>query len=246
MLVKEVSARVILDSRKEETIEISVNACRTSSPSGKSKGKHEAKSYIKTAKGDAHFINTRIKELVEKNKFPEVFYFGDLEKIEKLLKNKVGANTLYAFEASVLKALAVEKKVELFQVINHKLNQHSLKKTKFPRILSNTIGGGAHSNNKIKPDFQEFLVSCDKNPSICEKINKIAYREAEFTLKQRTHNSLKVNDENAWQTDLDNEEILGLFPRIDNLVFQEAITHLNVGIDCAASQFYNSKIKKYI
>lgn len=246
MLVKEVSARIVLDSRKEETIEISVNACRTSAPSGKSKGKYEMPDYIGSVRKDAEFINTKIRELVASEKFPRIFYFGDLDRVEKVLKGKVGANTLFAFEASVLKALAVENKKQLWQIINHKLNKHTLKDAKFPRILSNTIGGGAHSGNKIKPDFQEFLVVCDKGPFVGHKINLQCYREAEFFLREASANKLKINDENAWQTDLDNEEVLGILEKIKKIIFQSSVTNIFTGLDCASSQFYDSKKKKYL
>ena len=36
--------------------------------------------------------------------------FEDLVKVEKTVKNKIGANTLFALEASILKSLAKEQK----------------------------------------------------------------------------------------------------------------------------------------
>ena len=236
MKIKEASARIILDSRKEETIEVSVNNCVASAPSGKSKGKHEAKSYIKNIKHDVDFVNK-----IKINKFPDFYYFGDLEKIEKILKGKVGANTMFAFEVAVLRALAQEKKKELWQVLNHKL---ILKKAKFPRIISNTIGGGAHSNSKIKPDFQEFIVTCNKNPALSFEVNKKAHEEARAILKNLSMN-ITSNDENAWTSDLDNEKMLEVMKDMQEDIRDESITHLDIGIDVAASQFYNIKNKKY-
>ncbi len=62
MQINEVKAFTIKDSRGEDTIAIKVTTSggifEASSPSGKSKGSHEAKSYIKTASGDAFTINT--------------------------------------------------------------------------------------------------------------------------------------------------------------------------------------------
>jgi enolase len=234
MIIREVSARIILDSRKEETIEVSVNACRTSAPSGKSKGKHENPCYLKNIQHDVNFIN----KLAEKiNKLPAVYYFGDLDRIEKIVKGKIGANSLFAFEASVLKALASEKKKELWQVVDHKL-KFNIKNAKFPRIISNTIGGGAHSNTKIKPDFQEFLVTCNKNPSLASFVNQKAHDEAGIILQGLTSNPLILNDENAWRTDLDNERVLEVMKEVEEDVFEETNVHLDLGIDVAASQFF--------
>ena len=54
MKIQKIEARKILDSRKEKTIEVSIEAGRSkfisSAPSGKSKGKFEAKSYAKSLK----------------------------------------------------------------------------------------------------------------------------------------------------------------------------------------------------
>ena len=242
MNIKEVSARIILDSRKEETIEVSVNAQRTSAPSGKSKGKYEKPCYVGDIGHDVDFIN----KLAEKiNKLPAFYYFGDLERIEKIALGKIGANSLFALEASILKALAAEKKVALWQVINHKL-KFNLKTAKFPRIISNTIGGGAHNSNKIKPDFQEFLVCCNKNPSFSYELNKKAHEEAKIILKNLTANEIRGNDENAWQTDLDNEKVLEVMKDIQEDIHDESVTEVDIGIDCAASQFYDKKKKKYI
>jgi enolase len=241
MKIKEVSARIILDSRKEETIEVSVNACRSSAPSGKSTGKYEKAPYKKSIKQDIDAIrkiSNRIQNL------PEIHYFGDLEKIEKLFRNKIGANTLFALEASILKALASEKKCELWQVINHKL-KFNRKNAKFPRILSNTIGGGAHSHNKIKPDFQEFLVTCNKNPAFGFEVNKKCHEQAGMRLRE-IRLSLGENDEQAWQTDLDNEKILEMMNEIKKKVSANSMTNVEIGIDCAASQFYDAKSGEYI
>ena len=56
MKIKEVNGRVILDSRKEKTIEVLVKSdsgiFSASSPSGKSKGKYEKASFIKSVEED--------------------------------------------------------------------------------------------------------------------------------------------------------------------------------------------------
>ncbi len=234
MRIKEVKAGVILDSRQKETIEIAVNGCISSAPSGKSKGKHEKPAYKKDVHGDAGIINKlKISEL------PEIREFEDLEEVEKKIAGKIGANTLFALEASMLKALAKEKNLELWQLLN-------INASVFPRILSNTIGGGVHSEKqaKIKPDFQEFLITCNKNPSISQVINRKAHEEAGVILQSLTINQIKKNDENAWITDEDNERVLEVMKELQENVFEESGMHLDIGIDVAASQFF--KNRKYI
>jgi len=228
MKIKEVKARIILDSRKEKTIEVSVNNCKTSAPSGKSKGKYENPSYNSGIETDFLFIND-IKLDKDINKFE------DLSKIEKIVSDKIGANTLFALEASILKALAKENKVELWQLLNPKAS-------KFPRILSNTIGGGAHSSGK-KPDFQEFLVVCNKNPLEGKEQNLKSYYEAGEILENLKKKTGK-NDENAWQTSLSNEQALEVMKDVQENIFDETVVHMDIGLDMAASQFY--KNEKYV
>jgi enolase len=218
-----------LDSRGQETIEVSVNGLRTSAPAGKSTGKYEKPCYkLGSIKRDRDFINNlKVKEL------PEVKEFEHLELIEDKFKTKLGANTLFAFEASILKALAKENKQELWNFLNPNAKI-------FPRIISNTIGGGAHSHAKINPDFQEFLVTCNKNPSLAEVVNRDAHEEAQNILKGLTLQELKKNDENAWQTDLDNERVLEVMKEIQEDVFDETGVHLDAGLDCASSQFFKN------
>jgi enolase len=231
MKIKEVKANIILDSRNEETIEVLVNGQVTSAPAGKSKGKYEKPSYRKNIKEDCEVIkHSKLANL-------EIEKFEDLEEIEKRLKNKIGANTLFALEASILKALAAEQKIPLWKLLNSNAKE-------FPKIISNTIGGGAHSHAKINPDFQEFLVTCNKKPSLAKIINENCHFEAQEILKGLTLQELKTNDENAWQTDLDNERVLEIMNEVQEDVLEETGSHVDIGLDIAASQFF--KKEKYV
>lgn len=206
MKIKEVKAKVVFDSRGERTIEVSVNGLKTSAPSGKSKGRHEKPAFRTSPAEEKIFINSlKIKDL------PKIKKFDDLKKIEKAVKNKIGANTLFSLEASILKALAKEQKKELWQMLGGR---------KIPKLISNIIGGGAHSRGAKKPDFQEFLVIGSRRK------NLKAYLETKKILKAKS-----VNDENAWRTQLENEEILEIMK----------FAKLKIGIDAAASQFYKNR-----
>src|SRR3989344_5641758 len=60
MIIKSISAKSILDSRKEKTIQISANNEKASSPSGKSKGKYETPSYKQSLNQDIKTIKIPI------------------------------------------------------------------------------------------------------------------------------------------------------------------------------------------
>ena len=119
VVIKEVSAKSILDSRKEKTILISIKTAagktfKASSPSGKSTGKYEVKPYKKSLEEDIITIN-QFKKYFSEEILEE---FEDLKMVEDILDGHVGANTLFAFESAVLKAIANEKKKEVWELIN--------------------------------------------------------------------------------------------------------------------------------
>ena len=232
VVIKGVDAKPILDSRKEKTIEVliktDIGIFKASSPSGKSTGKYEMKTYKKNLEGD-------IKTL---KKFTDYFLgeildsFDDLKHVEDVLDGHVGANTIFAFESAVLKAIASEQKKEIWELINPSAK-------KFPRLVGNCVGGGKHSEeikNK-KPDFQEFEIIADKK-SVKEnyKENKKTKKEIGEILKEVDKNfSGKKNDENAWRVSLNEKEVLDVLKKVN----------IPVGLDIAASSFYSRKKYKY-
>lgn len=235
VVIKEVSAKSILDSRKEKTIQISIktNSGKTfkaSSPSGKSTGKYEVKSYKKSLDEDVNEIKEFKKyfseEILEK--------FEDLKMVEDILDGHIGANTLFAFESAVLKAIADEAKKEVWEVVNPLAE----KTKKFPRLVGNCIGGGKHSNIEgKKPDFQEFLLIPDiKSPEKSEETNEGAKEKAKFSIKKKDKNfNEEKNDEDAWMTSMNEKEVL------------DVLNELNIplGVDVASSGFYSRKKYHY-
>ncbi len=226
MIIKGVYAKKIKDSRNNNTIEVFVNGSKASAPSGKSTGKYESKPYFRSIEFCINFLNNW-KGRTEINKFQ------DLNKIEKIIKNKLkiksakefGGNSLFAFESAILKALAKEKKKELWQVINPKAGR-------MPVPVGNAVGGGLHSNNKNHPVFQEFLI-IPQGKSIKDnyKIMKEIYSKIGRILKAKS-----VNDEGAWNTDLSIEEILEILSQFKRI---------KIGIDVAASSFYKKGLYNY-
>jgi len=227
VIIKSVSAKSIFDSRKERTILVSIKTnagdFSASAPNGKSKGKYEARPYKKDLRGD---IKT-LKQFSGYFSEDEIEKFEDLRRIEDIVDRHVGANTLFALESAILKALAREKKKEIWQLINPNAR-------KFPRLVGNCIGGGLHSQGK-KPDFQEFLLIPNmKSVKENQKKNKEAKDEARYLLKIKDDKFKgEKNDEDAWQTSLNEKEVLDILKNF----------RVDIGVDVAASSFY--KRKKY-
>ncbi|MEK6875666.1 MAG: enolase C-terminal domain-like protein [Nanoarchaeota archaeon] len=238
--IKEVFGREILDSRKEKTILVSVKintgkVFSASAPSGKSKGKFEKKPYKKTLKDDTK----RLSEMSDYFKDEEFSSFDDLKKIEDICDGHIGANSMIAFEYAVLKAIAYENKKQVWQIVNF---NKELKKNKELFFIGNIIGGGKHSKEigerKKKPDFQEFLAIVKaKEHGKLKKAHEIAKEELE---KIDDSFEKSLNDENAWETGLNEKLVLDILYKIKKEL------NIDIGIDVAGSGFYGRKKYHYL
>ena len=229
MIIKEVSAKAIKTSRGTPTIQVTVNSSSAAAPEGKSRGSHETPSYRKS-------LSQSIKDINSLQDLPTINSFSDLAKLESHITKTfnlktpqhLGANTLFALEAAVLKALAKSQKKQLWQVLNSRAK-------KIPRPVGNAIGGGTHSSKyKKHPDIQEFLL-----------IPKGKTFKEQLTTMNKTYKSLgsllrtkKTNDEGAWQTPLSDEQVLELL--------QPFRKNVQLGIDVAASSSKRRRTPKEI
>src|SRR6056297_1243323 len=230
MIIESVKGKKIKDSRGDFTIEVSIDTdvgkFKASAPNGKSKGKHEAKSYKKTIEGDIENLE-KISDYFSQEHLGK---FDDLRRIEDVTKGHIGANTLFALESAALKAISKEQKKEIWQIINPNAKI-------IPRLVGNCIGGGLHSKliGGKRPDFQEFLLIPRENSAIKGfKENKKAKEKSKELLKKKdTKFKETKNDENAWMTSLNEKDVLDVLNQVD----------LPLGLDIASAGFY--KRKKY-
>jgi len=240
MEIEKIDCEVIKDSRGEETIKIlmatELGVFAASSPSGKSKGKKERDPYKKNIREDIGEIERLSEEICNIN----IEKFGDLQKIEKIVSDekkenswKIGANTLFALEAAILKALAGEKNKEVWQVINSKANS-------FPSPVGNCIGGGLHGKNVrgAKPNFQEFLF-IPKTDSFEKSVDILREAHEMCGIELKNKNSRgKKNDENAWRTSLSDEEVFDIMVKVRDKIKEGRNIELQIGTDVAASTFF--------
>jgi len=225
MKIKSVGGKSILDSRGEKTILVSiktdVGSFSASSPTGKSTGKYAVKIYKKSLDEDIK----KLKQLSDYFLDEEFGCFNDLEKVENIVDKHIGANSLFALESAVLKAIAKEKKCEVWKLINKKAK-------KKPFLVGNCIGGGLHSSSEKKPDFQEFLL-ISKN---WEELKKAKNKAKNLLKKDDERFKGKKNDENAWMTTLNEKEVLDILRELK----------IKIGVDVAASGFYKRKKYHYL
>lgn len=237
MIIKEVKARIIEDSRGTKTIAVSVNRCEeASSPNGKSTGDYESPSYYKSLDFCVKFLNDW-KEDVEINKF------DDLKIVEKIIckklklkeANNFGANSLYTFESAILKALAYTNRKQLYEVVGNS--------RKIPFPVGNVIGGGLHSSSISRhPNFQEFLV-IPKGKSISKNVKAMNYL---YRLARKKLKIKKVNDEGALLVQFNDRDTLDLLNRFKIKTKNKFKFNIEIGLDCASSSlFKNGKYNYY-
>ncbi|MFN7454720.1 MAG: phosphopyruvate hydratase [Pseudobdellovibrionaceae bacterium] len=161
-----VTAREILDSRGNPTIEVDIvtnsgHLGRAAVPSGASTGAHEAcelrdgdkKRY--GGKGVQKAV-THVKEIMA----PELLGMSvtDQVAIDQMLlqldgtenKTKLGANAILGVSLATAKAAALVSGLPLFRYVG------GSQATNLPVPLMNVLNGGAHANNGL--DVQEFMV----------------------------------------------------------------------------------------
>ncbi|MEM2955994.1 MAG: enolase C-terminal domain-like protein [Candidatus Pacearchaeota archaeon] len=250
MFIVNAKAVKILNSRNEQTISVIIETkagkVLASSPTGKSRGKHEVEPFSnKGIEFSLSFANAILKKLItEKISFSS---FNDLEKFEALLRKYdktknwsiIGGNTVFAIEAAILKAIALSEKDELWHFLNPKSKI-------LPTPIGNCIGGGSHIKSENKTDIQEFLfIPKTKHFYDAYFINLKAYREAKRLILERDKLwKGELTDERAIASTLETEKILEIMLEVSEKIKETFNIRLDIGIDIAASTLFNGK--KYI
>jgi enolase len=248
MIITDIIARKILNSRGDETIEVDVfhskGFGRGSAPSGASTGTFEAIPFPKDVDYSVNFFNQKLKKSLIGMNFNN---FNSLKKVEKIIeqfdstsqKTKIGGNIVIALEFALLHALADKKKQPLWQVINPKSKN-------LPRPLGNAVGGGAHAgSNSI--DIQEFLLLSLDSSTYSEaldancKVHKIVKKRL-----QELDNSFTggKTDEGAWCPNISNLEVLDMLSKVAKEVSKEFGFKIRLGLDMASSELFENG--KYI
>ncbi len=242
-IITDMKARIVLDSRGNETIEVEVYTRKGygifSSPSGASKGKFEAISYPD---------NNIYKSLEEFKKLKDKIIGHDAldqETIDNIIEkhdgtenfSKIGGNLAVAISLATAVAAANTLRIPLFKYIGGITAKH------LPLPLGNVIGGGAHAINST--DFQEFLVipNTDSFRTAC-LINATIHKKIKQKIK--ADYPLGKGDEGAWSVSLSNEEALKVLRETVNEVSREFNTRINIGLDIAATELYDEKKALYV
>lgn len=260
MRIAELQSRQILDSRGNPTLETTVildtgDRGTASVPSGASTGSHEAVE-LRDGPGGAYTglgVTTAVQHVT--GKIAKAVLGADVrdqQAIDKTMidldgtmnKSSLGANAILSVSLATLRAHASLTKRPLWKVVQE-IHDQEQSITPFPRVMMNVINGGRHADNGLK--IQEFLIE-PKGATVPEMIERgvIIYHQLGKILKDRGLSTL-LGDEGGYAPKLrDEQQALDLMMEaIERAGFTPG-TDVELGLDCAASEFYDSTLQRYM
>ncbi len=243
----DITAREILDSRGNPTVEVDViledgSMGRAAVPSGASTGAHEAvelrdggsRYHGKGVQKACAFVNGEILEAVGGMDAEHQMAIDSalIELDGTPNKSRLGANAILGVSLAVAKAAAEACAMPLYRYVGGS-SAHVL-----PVPMMNIINGGAHADNPI--DFQEFMILPVGATSLGEAVRwgSETFHVLKRELKQAGHNT-GVGDEGGFAPNLLSataalDFIMGA---IEKAGFKPG-SEMAIGLDCAATEFF--------
>lgn len=252
MLIKDIHAREILDSRGNPTVEVDMTLdngiTKTASvPSGASTGSREAlelrdkdpnryegKGVLKAVSN----VNNIIRPALIGKKCDQLFVDNLLISLDGTEnKSNLGANATLAVSLACLKCLAQANNKELYEYVSNR-------SVSVPIPMINIINGGAHAVNNI--DIQEFMIM-PVMKTIKERIR--AASEVFHTLKKLlsiNNYAVGVGDEGGFAPNLENNQMAldFIMEAIKKAGYKPGVD-IFIALDIAASELYNKDAKTY-
>jgi enolase 1/2/3 len=250
--IQDISAREILDSRGNPTIEVDVQlesgaAGRAAVPSGASTGEHEA---LELRDGDASRYGgkgvTKAVRNVEELIAPALRgrdAGGQIEIDRALIaldgtpnKEKLGANAILGVSMAVARAAAVDCGMPLYRYLGGPMART------MPAPMMNIVNGGAHAANTV--DFQEFMivpVGADTFANAVRMGAEVFHSLRKVLLKRGL--STGVGDEGGFAPDLKSDEdaLKIIIEAIESAGYKPG-TEIALALDPAASELFKDGV----
>ena len=243
----DVTARQILDSRGNPTVEVEVGlesgvVGRAAVPSGASTGEFEA---VELRDEGGEYLGKGVRTAVDNVNTviaEEIVGFDatDQRLVDRMLieldgtsnKAKLGANAILGVSLATAYAAAAALELPLYQYVGG-VNAHQL-----PVPMMNIMNGGKHADNNV--DLQEFMVMPVGAASFDEalRIGAEVYQGLKSVLKSKGL-STAVGDEGGFAPDLaSNEEAVQVIMEAIDAAGYEPGADVMLALDPAASSFY--------
>ena len=243
----DITAREILDSRGNPTVEVDViledgSMGRAAVPSGASTGAHEA---VELRDGGDRYLGKGVRKAVAAVNGELLEAIGGMEAENQLAidaamieldgtpnKARLGANAILGVSLAVAKAAAEAAALPLYRYVGGTGAQY------LPVPMMNIVNGGAHADNPI--DFQEFMIMPVGATSIAEAVRMGAeiFHTLKKDLSQAGYNT-SIGDEGGFAPNLKSAKaaldfIMGSIERAGYKPGEE----IALALDCAATEFY--------
>jgi enolase len=250
-IILEISAREILDSRGNPTVEADVTLVsgakgRAAVPSGASTGEHEA---LELRDGDADRYGGKGVQLAVQNIEERIapalagLEASDQVTVDRAMidldgttnKGKLGANAILAVSMATARAAAAELKLPLYRYLGGPLARV------LPVPMMNILNGGAHATNTV--DFQEYMIvpiGADNFADAVRMGAEVFHALKKVLVKRKL--STGVGDEGGFAPDLasDEDALKVVIEAIESAGYAPG-TEIAIALDCAASELYKGK-----
>ncbi len=238
--IANISARQILDSRREPTIETEITTQAGSKgvasvPSGESKGIYEAAT-VPIAKA-VQYVNGWLRQKVtgmevtsQRQIDRAMIEFDGTDN-----KARFGANAILSISLAASRAAAQEEQIALYQYLGLLIGLRS--QYKIPSPMFNLINGGQHAKNNLK--IQEFMVVPTGFPTFAEKLEAgLKIFDAIGKLLQQKNIPTQFGDEGGYAPNLANEQAaIEILLKAIQMSGYETKKHVWIALDVAASSF---------
>jgi enolase len=255
-VIVDVTAREILDSRGNPTVEVDVmldNGCsgRAAVPSGASTGAYEAVELRDTRRPKRYLGRGVLKAVANVNEIiaPEILGMDAMaqEEIDSMLidldgtenKAKLGANAILGVSLAVARAAAESAGLPLYRYIGG-CNANML-----PVPMMNILNGGKHADNNV--DFQEFMVMPIGAKDFPEalRMGTEVFHTLKGVLKAKGYNTA-VGDEGGFAPSLkSNEEAIELILAAIKKAGYKAGKQIAIALDPASTEMWVKSTKSY-
>jgi len=257
--IKDVNAWEILDSRGNPTVRVCVvldNGVEgiASVPSGASTGMHEA---LELRDGDRKRYDGKgvLKAVANVNKIIAPLLYGFIVTKQKEIdetmvkldgtenKSRLGANAILGVSLACAHAAANALRRPLYKYIRATYNLQATT-YKLPYPTMNVLNGGRHAD--WAADIQEFMIiPLQKKFSERVRCGAEIFHALHDVLKKHGY-PVSVGDEGGYAPRLkNNEEAFKLLAEAVDKAGYNTPGALKLGIDAAASEFFNKKTRKY-
>jgi enolase len=246
--IADITARQILDSRGNPTIEVDVllesgTTGRAAVPSGASTGAHEA---VELRDGDtSRYGGKGVLQAVANAEGEILDAIGGIDATEQVAiddilidldgtpnKARLGANAILGVSLAVAKAAANELGLPLYRYVG------GVYARTLPVPMMNIINGGKHADNPI--DIQEFMIQPISAPTLADavRMGSEVFQALKKGLHDAGHNT-NVGDEGGFAPNLKSaDEALGFIAKAVEKAGYRVGEDITFALDPASTEFF--------